>query len=591
MVETIYLNAADRSLPVQVDREGKVVSLSFKWSRSPAFKVLLDEVKNLKGARWHPADCETCKPCKHPKTWTVTDCTRNRLQLELLQGRLPKELVRYETPLSDEAPRRQLWEHQVAMFRHGITRRRCVFAAEPGCGKTLAAIEVMEWAAKRGFTNWWFVSPKNVQMAWSLEAEKWECLVHPRLVHYDVLATELEAKFRCRRCGNVAPDSKTWIEDLERGGRCRECREVFEDHAEGFEALPPQTAPHGVIMDESAFVKSPGARRTKAAMLLADAVREEHDGFVIEMSGIPAPKDPCDWWSQAEIACPGFLREVSIGHLRRRLAVIETMQGPTHAFPKIVAWRRDEVELLKRRLDGLVQVHLAKDCLDLPELRKEVVHLPPSPEMLRAAKLVANTSRTAVEALNRLRQLSDGFQYRADAPAERATTPKDGALRDLLGRCEEVGRVIVYAGYHESVDHCTRICREAGWTVLQCDGRGWKLEGTPESWNEKQLLKELDRKEDTGEVERLAFVAHPKSGGIGLNLTACPVAIYYSLDFDFSTFGQSLFRGHRPGMDVERGFTAYFLCHLSTDKYVLENLEKKKAMQAWTLDEIKAVLT
>ena len=32
------------------------------------------------------------------------------------------------------------------------------------------------------------------------------------------------------------------------------------------------------------------------------------EGYVLELSGTPAPKMPVDWWSLTEIAWPGFLR-------------------------------------------------------------------------------------------------------------------------------------------------------------------------------------------------------------------------------------------------------------------------------------------
>jgi hypothetical protein len=515
------------------------------------------------------------------------DCERNRIQLSLLQGKLPKELERYEQPLVGVQPRRPLWEHQLAMFRHGVTVRRGIWAAEPGCGKTLAAIELMEWAADNlGYTDWWFLSPKNVQKAIELELEKWGCRVKPRLLHYDILARELEARFVCRGCGSILVESRTrnpQTGDLE----CRECRATGRGI---FERLPDQKAPHGVIADESATLKSGGARRTKAVQILADAVREEHDGFVIEMCGIPAPRDPCDWHAQAEIACPGFLREGTRGKLLNRLAVIEKVQLETHAFPKIKSWKRDEVELLKRRLSGLVQIHLASECLDLPELRKEIVKLLPSDAARRAAKLMVTTSLTAVQALIKVRCLSDGFTYLADGSARRAESPKDQALRDLLGRYEEVGRVIVYSAFQESVDRCTEICREEGWTVLQCDGRGYRVEGASEGWDEKRLLLEMDRQADTGEIEKLAYVANPASGGVGLTLTSAPASIFVSCDFNYGVLGQALCRGHRPGMDVERGHTAWFIQHLPTDAYILKNLEQKRELQSWSLLEIQEAL-
>lgn len=607
-VETIYLTAGGRARPVKVARpRPRALALSFGYS-----KPLVEEVKNLRGSTWHPADCQRCKPaCKTPRAWTVVDCERNRIQLALLQGKLPRELERYELKPESFPFRRdggpcpcrgaridchgckgtgtfRFMQHQGRLAARAWAVRRCIWAAEPGTGKSAAAYEVMERARDElGFTDFWWISPKSTQEKEKLELEKWGCTIQPTFVHWGILARELQARFRCGSCNEILIEERT--RNPEDGEvECRECR------ARGrglFERLPDRKAPQFVVMDESgAHATNPGAKCTKAAMLLADAVREEHDGFVLEMTGIPAPHDPCNFWSQAEIAQPGFLREGNRGKLLQRLAVIEKVQLETHAFPKIKEWRRSEVELLKRRLEGLVEVVLAKDCLDLPELRKEIVKIPPTPETLRAARLIAKTTLGAAQALNRIRQLSDGFQYREGGPAVRAASPKDSALRGLLGQYEEVGRLIVYASYHESVDRCSEVCREAGWSVAQRDGRGWQFYGLPENFGEREVLTALDRSLDDGAVERLVYVAHPESGGIGTNLTACPAAIYYSLDFDFGSFGQSLARGHRTGMDVQRGFVAWFLCHLPTDEYVLDNLEKKRELQSWTLEEVQAVL-
>jgi hypothetical protein len=274
------------------------------------------------------------------------------------------------------------------------------------------------------------------------------------------------------------------------------------------------------------------------------------------------------------------------------------VEGPERAFPKIVEWRRDEVERLGRRLEGLVLPIRSEDCQDLPPLREEIIRLPVSEETKRAARLVANTELTAVGALNKVRQLSDGFQYRADGPALRCETPKDDALRAFLARNEAVGRVIIYAPYTESVDRCVELALAEKWNVLRCDGRGWvgfAADGTRwvldrDEAERARWLKYMDRTQDTGELEPLAFIAHPKSGGYALNLTAAREGLCFSADFDWSAHAQMLKRGHRTGMDLVHGFVMKYLCHLPTDAYVLENHRVKKTLQSYTLEELRRVL-
>ncbi|NJL71391.1 MAG: hypothetical protein HC888_07130, partial [Candidatus Competibacteraceae bacterium] len=88
---------------------------------------------------------------------------------------------------------------------------------------------------------------------------------------------------------------------------------------------PGQPAPLGIAFDEASRVKNPPAQRSQAARAIADGIRQDHgkDGFVILMSGSPAPKSPLDWWNLCEIACPGFIREGSPEFFQERLGIFK----------------------------------------------------------------------------------------------------------------------------------------------------------------------------------------------------------------------------------------------------------------------------
>ena len=516
MTETIKLAAGGRRYPVVLDRVGaKSLSLHFQYNAA-----LVAEIKrSFEGSRWD----------SRRKRWLIRDSLRNRIQLDALQGRDHPEIQRYLAPLEAHEPARALHPHQRTMMNHALTRRRCVWAAEMGCGKTLAAIEVMEQAGG----EWWYVGPKKTLSAIDLEFDKWAAKVKPTFFSYA----------------------------------------AFRRHVETYDGA----APHGVIFDESSKLKTPTAGVTQAARHLVEAIRDEHDGYVILMTGTPAPLAPTDWWSPAELACPGFLTEASVGHLLRRLAILEEMDVGGRVFPRVVSWKLDEVELLKRRLEGLVLVVLADDVLDLPPLTFRVVDLPPAEETLRAARLLAATSSGAAQALNKCRQLSDGFQYTEEGPALRAPSPKDDALRALL---DGEDRIVISAGFLDSVDRCVDICRDAGWDVIQCDGRGWKCHGGPK--DHRVWLREMDRGTRTDTPARLAFVCQADSGGMGFTLHAARRAICYSNSFKGESRMQFVKRIHRLGMGPE-GAEIVDLCHLPTDRLVLRNHETKKNLQDVTL--------
>ena len=390
----VKLKAGGLKIPVRVVQEGKRLYFHFGYN-----KALLDEIKMMEGRKYHGFDEHNPR-----KVWSVPMTPRNLFQFAYLLGKDPYKA--YDAPLLNVTSERPLKKHQLEFKAHCLTRRQCIVAGDMGTGKTLAVIEVMEAS---GMTDWIYVAPRSALRATDLEFEKWNAKITPRFFTYEGLKKEVE---------NWPTGKK---------------------------------APEGVIFDESSRLKNITAQRTQAAKHLADSIREDHgnNGFVILMSGTPAPKDPTNWWSQAEIACPGFLREGDIFKFRETLGITQQRETSPGAgsYPHLVAWRDDEkkcnicgqlddhvdhhpdaivlgvqgahphvpcvneVARLHKRLNGLVIVRMKKDCLDLPEKQYELVRLKPSNSVMNAARMIKRRSRNTITALTLLRELSDGFQY------------------------------------------------------------------------------------------------------------------------------------------------------------------------------------
>lgn len=495
------------------------------------------------------------------------------------------------------------------------------------CGKTLVSIELMERSETK---DWWYVAPRSALKAVERELIRWDCKINPEMMTYEGLTKRM----------------KNWEE-----GR---------------------KAPEGVVFDESSRIKNPTAQRSQAALALANGIRKDHNGYILLMSGAPAPKSPPDWFQQCKVACPGFLKEGNIFKFKNRLAIIIQKDGPYgQAYPHIVTWLDDEkkckicgklaedhceydldkdghafepskneVAFLYKRMSGLVLVQLKKDCLDLPDKIYRRIELPVTKRVEQIAKTIVAGAKTVVSGLTLLREVSDGFQYRdvpigweecpvccgsgeianpllnADIPKDslgdidlenqpekvlcdgcggkgkrrtysrtttQVETAKDAALVDLLDEYGEVGRVVIYAAFTGSVDRCVSICEENGWAWIRVDGRGWHSsipEGNPlENFQEK-----------LAEYPRIAFIGNAGAAGLGLTLTASPVIIYYSNSFNFEDRVQSEDRIHRIGMDTNRGATIVDLLYLPTDILVLDNLQKKRKLQALSLGDLTACL-
>ena len=630
-MSTVNLNVPGMKykVPVTITEEKGRLVLNFKYC--PA---LLAEVKAMEGAKWHGFDLPP------RKVWSVAKSSRNLFTFEWLMGN--NVFAEYDKPLVevDLSKYEGVYPHQVEMVSHGLTRRRCIWSCEMGTGKTLAAIILMELS---GFREWWWIGTRSSLRAVEYEFRKWKAKVIPTFYSYDSL--------------------KKVVEGWESGKK----------------------APRGIIFDESSRLKTPTAQRSLAAKAISESMEKDwgKDAFVILMSGSPAPKDPCDWWMQGEVAKPGFIREGNIFKFKQRMCVMREQNGLNGIYKELVTWLDDErkckkcgkfkedpghetsvfgvgeeahtfvpsineVQHLYKRLNGLVLVKFKKDVLKfLPEKRYETITLTPTSSIIRTAKTLARTAKNVITGLTLLRELSDGFQYiekvvgqetcprcagstlveeyfdpkdperrlfdvqnveglekrkiKCDTcngtakvniyerTVQEVPCPKEDALVDLLDAHEDAGRIVIYGGFTGSVDRVVTICHKEGWATIRVDGRGWsatEYNGDPIDCSDLVTLFQ-DRKND---YPRVAFVGQPGAAGMGLTLTASPGIVYWSNDFNAESRIQSEDRIHRPGMDLNRGATIYDLIHLPTDLHILNNLKKKRDLQAMTMGDFSAIV-
>lgn len=632
--QVVKLEVGNYRYPVEMTCVDGRIEFKFGFNRA-----LMDEIKSMAGAKWHGRD-------ENPrKIWSVTDCERNRFQLLYMQGQNPYEW--FERPIENQLYERPLRANQVQLADCGLTYHFQIWAAEPGLGKTLAAIEVME---RSGFKDWWWVGPVAGLKAVVREFHKWGCRIEPELMTYEGLVKRI----------------KHWE--------------------------PGTVPPHGLILDESQRAKTAGTHRSQAAFHLATAMRDAwgYDCYDIEMTGTPSPKSPVDWWMQAEIACPGFLREGTPQAFQRRMAFMEqvtTLDGAS--YWKQIGWRDNEdkcqhcgrfpdyeahdkltstalslnyhkyeksvneVALLYERLKGLAVVQQKKDCLDLPEKQYRKIFCQPKPSTMRAAQTLLRTAPNVITGMTLLRELSDGFQYREEQDgvmvcprcqgnkevqewvdpndeertysqtdfldpalaaslvkhtiecpscagvgeiarfvrkADMVPCPKEQVLKDLLEEQEDRGRIVIFAGFTGSIDRCCEIAQKARWTVIRVDGRGWNTVGPQGETISRDALDLWSDLSDTEETRRVAYIAHPGSGGVAVTLTEACVAVFYSNDFTPEYRAQAVDRIHRPGMDYNLGATIVDIIHLPSDERVLEVLNDNRRLELMTMGEIGNVL-
>jgi hypothetical protein len=637
-------------VPVLLETKGGRI---YFWDGKVGTKTrygLMSEVKAMAGAHFHGYDDEG--EYARTKVWSVDDCQRNRFQIGYLCGEdvyawFDRLVVRHEyRQFLRDGRLAAVMPHQYDLADAGLTYHYQIFGAEMGTGKTLAAQMVIE---KSGVDLVWWAGPK----------------------------TSLP---------NIKREFKLWGFPFDRIQVAWFTYEGLVRVVDDWDGS--QTLPRFFVADESSRCKNGTSQRSKACQKLADLIRDRYgfEGYVIEMSGTPSPKTPCDWWSQCEIAWPGFLKEGSYKAMEERLAFMVEQQFQAGKFKKRIGWKDDEhkcvecgqsreegphaldecddpdeyhafkpstneVAYLYDRLKGLVVIKHKKDCLQLPEKRYRKIVCKPTPSILRVAEAIVQAAPNAITGMTLLRELSDGFQYREqqdgmtkcthctdgtvaewldpDDPeavyeavdmldpnlvarltkrtvgcplcggkqevprmvriAREIPCPKDAALKMLLDENEEVGRLVIFAGFTGSVDRIVKLCLKEKWDVVRCDQGNFQVFAATSEGADGELMaseEPLDYWANLADHGRVAFVANPESGGMSLTLVEARMAVYWSNSWKPEYRVQSEDRIHRKGMDENLGCTIVDLIHLPSDNRVLDVIRANRKLELMTMGEV-----
>jgi len=509
------------------------------------------------------------------KTWRLEKSPRNDFVLSYLQGYNPYKLYdefvndanSFDTSGVFKIPK-DFWHHQLRMYVHIMSHKRCIVAGETRTGKTRPTFTAI---SHLNVDKAWWIAPKSALRGLKLELNKWNYPLELVLMTYD--------KFRSR----------------------------LDLHPEDLKRIVPKF----IVFDEAHKLKNPNSKQGRLARQVAQIQLEVHgdDAHIVLLSGTPTPKDPSDWWNLTEVCCPGFLREGTQMMLKKRLGVYEQRENPAtnSLYWHLIKWKEDEVMYLHKRLSGMVEVFLRKDCLDLPEKMKTLIHLEIPHEYKQAARLASKLEKRAAQLQSKLRQISDGIMYineidEVTATSKRTKTeffpncPKDEQLKNDLAEFEDVGRVIVYCAFQGTIDKLTVLCIREGWAVLKVDGRNWEALNT--TYSVEECLKEMDGSNKSlnsgditqAKIPKLVFLANQGAASTGLELSASPIIINYSQAFNMADQEQAEGRAYSNNMDKVRGLEIRTYVNLPIDELVHKNLELKKTLQSITMGDINEAM-
>ena len=349
---------------------------------------------------------------------------------------------------------------------------------------------------------------------------------------------------------------------------------------EVFEALQQYDADL-IICDESQRIKTHDAAQSKALHQLGDRAR-----YKLILSGTPVQNEAVDIFSQYRFLDPSIFGDNFFAFRGRYCE----MGG----FNRKQIVRYKDLDTLIRKEHSIAYRVTKDEALDLPEQTFENRVIPMSKkergiyDRLRRdgyAELEGSgtiTATTVLTKLLRLQQFTGGFLVEDDATRPQLVSRgKLDALEDILQDYVVEGRkkLVIFARFlpeiHEIEALCNKVLGKAGMRAVAIYGD--------------------IKKEERGAIvqrfqtdpETTVFVGQIDTAGTGITLTAADTCVYYSVNFNFATYSQSLSRIHRIGQK-NRCTYIHLVADQTIDETILQALAKKEDLAKTVVDNWRA---
>lgn len=399
---------------------------------------------------------------------------------------------------------------------------------EMGCGKTLTAIAIAGAGYQMGkIDRLLIVAPTSVVAVWPKELKeyarfKYTCktLLGEKQQRIKQIDDLLKFPFKALKIAVINYES-TWRPEI-----LEKLKEFDADM---------------VIADESQRIKTYDAAQSKAMHELGDQAR-----YKLILSGTPVQTAAIDIWSQYRFLDKSVFGE-NFFKFRGRYAI---MGG--YGNKKIVGYR-DLEGLIKK--EHSIAFRVTKDeALDLPEqtfIKRKVqlgkkekdlynqIKRSSYAELSNGDKITATTVLTR---LLRLQQLAGGFLVTDDSDKpELVNTAKLDALQDIiedyvLGAGK---KLVIFARF---IPEVTAIMKMIDKTFQKTGKKQVAIYGAIKKEDRGPIIKQFQEDPDT-----VIIVGQIDTLGVGVTLTAADTCVYYSKNFNYATYEQSLSRIHRIG--------------------------------------------
>ena len=450
------------------------------------------------------------------------------------------------------------WQ-QEAFDKHFESGTSAIFA-EPGCGKTFVAIQIMKkkMEADNKIFKLVVFAPLITLSNWKDEFEKF----WPEGPEVHVITG--------------SPAKKKKLLD----GVTQKKSHIVVINYEALTSRFIQTffimwKPEYMVLDESHRAKNPDAKRYTHLLSIATMIHKAGSNNVLLLTGTPILNTPLDVWAQYRLMDDGEAFGQNYYFFRSKYfidknAYLLTSTRNRH-YPKW-AVRKEHANFIQDRISD-TSVRVKKDdVLDLPEFRRLRYPVPMTPLQLRAYKLaefeaIAELKRGNVElkkegVFSKLRQIVSGFLMVDGTTEHFKDNPKLLALTQILEMYPHE-KVIVWCQFREE------------YKMLGTMMERLKIPHTFITGEQTSGEKFINMdKFNTGDTQVL--IGNQAAGGIGVNLCSASISVVFSRNFSLNDDVQSEARNFRHGSEIHSKVIKYdIVVENSIDEVLLRALKGK----------------
>lgn len=328
-----------------------------------------------------------------------------------------------------------------------------------------------------------------------------------------------------------------------------------------------------MALDESQFIKTPGAMRTRGCWKLGKhAVRR------VIMSGTPITKDIRDAYAQYRFLDWSILGYPNFSTFKNDVIVYDN-SGPVVGGKLVRIKEFKNVDKITALIAPYYRRVEKKDCLDLPPKVFEKREIPLSKELeglytQMKDKLIAEFRGIKVKApivltkILKLQQISSGFINYVDEHGEKATeqfnSPKVNECIQIIK--DHDGSTLVFYQQNPEREMLEKALDKAGIDY-------YALHGGVKTHDRKDLIDGFNAK------MKPVTLCQQRTGGIGVNMVAATLVIFFSNDAGWDIRAQAEDRAHRFGQKE----SVTYIDLLSTwkgcqtiDHWILKLVKQKK---------------